>query len=328
MSKIWLIALLAGLIPVFGTVGAAPPQADDKPRLTLEQLRAKYGDKAGHIAKIGGVEVYYKDEGKGPAILMIHGSRSTLETYDIIAAKLKSHYRVIRYDIPPYGLSGSISDEQAANLQATDIPEQLLEQLGVKSVTAVGVSSGGTLVSYLAAKRPDLVKRLIVSNAPSDPVDDSHMNRTPAYIAAEKEAKDTNFENENFWKQFLTFFSGVPNRMTPRIIARYYDYNRRVPENHPISLVGLVANHAKATEQMGKVTQPTLLVWGARDPLLIPPTADILAGYLNHTQLSKIMLPDVGHYPPLEAPERFAQIIATYIEAVAPDEALVPAPAR
>jgi pimeloyl-ACP methyl ester carboxylesterase len=69
---------------------------------------------------------------------------------------------------------------------------------------------------------------------------------------------------------------------------------------------------------MGAVTAPTLLIWGARDPLLTPPTADILAGYLSHAQVSKVIMPDVGHYPPLEAPERFARIVAAYIEAVAP----------
>lgn len=73
-----------------------------------------------------------------------------------------------------------------------------------------------------------------------------------------------------------------------------------------------------ALDLMSKVTVPVLLLWGATDPLLTPPSADVLAKYLTHADVSKLMLPDVGHYPPLEVPERYAHIIAAYLEAVAP----------
>jgi pimeloyl-ACP methyl ester carboxylesterase len=324
MLKIGSIALFALLAAI--NINLASAQTGDKPRLTLEQLKAKYGDKAGHIALIGGVEVYYKDEGSGPAILMVHGSSSTLKTYDIVAKKLTAHYRVIRYDIPPQGLSGPVSDAQAAALQPTDIPEQLLAKLGVKEITFVGVSSGGTMGFYLAAKRPDLVRRLIMSNTPSDPVDTSHMKPPADFEAAQKEADETHFKSQHFWLDFFKFFAGEPERITPDILTQYYDINRRTPEKNQISLVAVVANHQKALDAMAKVTAPTLLIWGARDPLLTPPTADILAGYLTHAQVSKILLPDVGHYPPLEVPERFAQIVAAYIEAVTPVEPKSPPP--
>jgi pimeloyl-ACP methyl ester carboxylesterase len=304
--------------PAMGAADGPAVSGDAKPFLSLDALRAKYADRAGHIADIDGVEVYYKDEGSGPAILMIHGSSSTLKTYDGVAASLTPRYRVIRYDIPPQGLSGPVSDEAAARLRNTDIPEKLLARLGVKSVVAVGVSSGGTLCMYLASRRPDLVSRLILSNAPSDPVDTSHMNEPRDFAEAQKEAKDTDFRSRRYWDLYLDFFNGEPDRITPNIREQYYDINRRIPEKNVFSLTGLVADHEKTVAAMGAVTAPTLLIWGARDPLLTPPTADILAGYLSHAQVSKVIMPDVGHYPPLEAPERFARIVAAYIEAVAP----------
>jgi pimeloyl-ACP methyl ester carboxylesterase len=316
MSRRWLIVLVAAWMATAAKAADAP--ADAKPTLTLDALRTKYGDRAGHIATIGGVDVYYKNEGSGPAILMVHGSVSTLKTYDVVAARLVRRYRVIRYDIPPQGLSGPVSDEAAAQLQPADIAEKLLKRLGVKSVTAVGVSSGGTLCIALAARRPDLVSRLILSNTPSDPVDTSHMKQPDDFLAAQKEAKDTHFQSQHFWDRFLSYFAGDPSRMTGPIRRQYYDFNRRAPEKNPLSLVAQVADHDKAVAAMAAVTAPTLLVWGARDPLLTPPTADILAGYLTHAQVSKIFMPDVGHYPPLEAPQRFAQIVAAYIESVAP----------
>lgn len=312
---IWLAALAPALA-----------QEAERPRLSLEQLRAKYADPKGRIATIGGVEVYYKDEGKGPAILMVHGSASTLKTYDHVVTPLLDRYRIIRFDIPPQGLSGPVSAEALAALKPTDIPEQLLAQLGVTSVTYVGVSSGGTLGVQLAAKRPDLVKRLILSNTPADPVTTTHLKPNPTFAAVQKEAAETHFQSQRFWDAFLTFFTGEPDRIGPDIRQQYYDFNRRVPEPNLTALVAQVANHEKAVAAMNAVVAPTLLVWGGRDPLLIPASADALAGYLTHATVSKVMLPDVGHYPPLEAPERFAQIVAAYVEAVTPVEPKAPPP--
>ncbi len=299
---------------------AAPAAAQDaaRPRLTLAELRAHYSDPRGHIAVIGGVEIYYKDEGRGPALLLVHGSVSTLRTWDRIAPVLARHYRVIRFDIPPQGLSGPISDEAAARLVPTDIAEGLLAQLGVKRVTFVGVSSGGTMGIQLAAKRPDLVERLIIANAPADPVTTGHLPPSPEFDREQKIARETGFQSLAFWNAFLTYFSGDPARISTTTRNEYYDFNRRVPEKHPIDLVAQVADHDKAVAVMAKVTAPVLLIWGGRDPLLTPPSMDALAAYLTHAQVSRILLPDVGHYPPLEVPERFAQLIEAYIEAATP----------
>jgi len=307
---------------------AAPPAPEGTPHptLALEALRAKYGDRAGHLADLGGVEVYYKDEGSGPAILLVHGSVSTLKTYDRVAATLRHRYRVIRYDVPGQGLSGSVSDAAAATLSPADIAERLLTKLGVSSVTAVGVSSGGTLCVYLAAQRPDLVKRLILSNTPSDPVDASHMKQPPAFELAQREALETHFQDRRFWTLFLSYFAGEPERMTPAVIDAYYDFNRREPDKNALSLVAKVADHEKAVAAMRQVRVPTLLIWGARDPLLTPASATVLSGYLSHAQVSTIQLPDVGHFPPLEVPERFADLISSYIEVVTPVEPKAPTP--
>ncbi|MFK7958321.1 MAG: alpha/beta fold hydrolase [Lysobacterales bacterium] len=285
------------------------------PRLTLDELRTKYADDNSRFLVIDGVTVHYKDEGVGPAILMVHGSRSTLKTWDHVAAVLSSRYRVIRFDVPPHGLSGPVSDQAAQDLQPTDIPEQLLATLGVKRITYVGVSSGGTLGVYLAAKRPDLVSRLILSNTPSDPVDTSHLVLSDDFLEAQRVARETGFESPQFWNLFLDYFSGDPNRIGNGIRTQYYDFNRRISEKNDRALVGTVQNHEKATAAMSQVVAPTLLIWGAQDRLLVPAAAHTLAGYLTNAQVSLMFMPDVGHYPPLETPVRFGRLIDAYIQA-------------
>ena len=328
MLKIARIALLSAMLPFVAVAGAA--KAADLPYISLEELRKKYADPAGHITKVKGVEVYYKDEGKGPVILMIHGSSSSTGTYDGIVAKLKDRYRIIRFDIPPLGLSGPVSDDDIKRLTPTDIPQTLLEQLNIKNLAAcVGVSSGGTNCTYLAAKNPGLVDRLILSNSPSDPVEGANPGQTKGMAKMAKQmaaSPDKGFKPREYWDHFFTFFAGEPERITPAIRERYYDTNRRLPDKNLLFLSAKVFDHEMAVDLMSKVKIPVLLVWGARDPLLTPPSADSLAKYLKNADVSKIMLPDVGHYPPLEVPDRFAQIIATYIEAATPVKPTSPNP--
>jgi pimeloyl-ACP methyl ester carboxylesterase len=286
--------------------------------LSRDALRLKYGDKRGKIAVIGDVEVYYKDEGRGPAILLVHGSQSNLKTWDGVAAGLVSHYRVIRYDIPPQGLSGPVTDAALAHLQPTDIAEQLLRQLGVMKVTVVGVSSGGTLAIQLAAKDPGLVERIIVSNAPADPVTTGHLVFSVDFAAQTAEEKRTGRRSQAYWNAFLDFFGGLPSHFDRAMRQQYYDINRRSPEPNLVALAAKVADHDAAVTAMHNVRQPVLLIWGARDPLLPLPACRVLGDYLVNASVSQIILPDVGHYPPVEVPQRYAKLVAAYIEAAGP----------
>jgi len=310
----WMIAL--ALLSLSAPLLA--PADEIKPFLTLDALRAQYGDPDGHLLRIGEIEVYYKDEGAGPALLRVHGSVGSLRAYDGVANRLKNRDRVIRYDVPGQGLSGPVSDDAARRFSPADIPIALLNGLGVAKVTAVGVSSGGTLCITLAARRPDLVDRLILANTPSDPVVTSHMNQPDDFLDAQQQARETGFQSQHFWDLFLSFFAGDPARMTPLIRSQFYDFNRRTPESNAIALVAKVADHDKAVAAMTQVAAPTLLLWGAKDPLLPPAAAKQLEGYLTRAPVSLLLLPDVGHFPPLEVPERFADIVADYIEAVTP----------
>jgi pimeloyl-ACP methyl ester carboxylesterase len=304
---LWILAVAASLIQH----SLAEPW-------TLEQLRAKYQDPQGKILNVRGVDVYFKDEGQGPALLMVHGSQSSLRTWDVVADQLTSRYRVIRYDIPPQGLSGPLSDEALTALQPVDIAEELLNHLGVDKITFIGVSSGGTLGVFLAAKRPDLVERLILSNTPADTVKTDHLPASAEFDEAQRIAAMTGKRDRKFWDAFLNYFSGDPSRLSDQTRQQYTDFNNRVPEPNIIGLVARVADQDKAKAAMAAVRAPTLLIWGGKDVLLVPASADALASYLSGTQVSKVMMPDVGHYPPVEAPVRFADIVRMYIESATP----------
>lgn len=322
--------MLAGLALGLAALPAAPTlaqpapavaAADQYPRLTVAQLRAKYQDAQSRYMTIKGVEVHYKDEGPrgAPVLFMVHGSQSSVRTWDRITQLLKGRYRIVRYDIPGYGLSGPATDEAAEKVQPVEIAEGLINSLGIKKLTFVGVSSGGTMGMYLAAKRPELVERLVLSNTPSDPVKYDHLVEPQSFKDAQARSQQTGFQDLTFWNEFLSYFSGDPKRISAKTRAEYYDFNRRAKEKYPIALVARIGDGKQAAIEMAKVRTPTLLVWGTADPLLPESAANAITRYLANAQISRVLMPDVGHYPPLEVPDRFARIIADYVEAVVPN---------
>lgn len=316
--------ILAFALPItgaFAQTAANAPDSPTTPRLTVAQLRAKYGDKQSRYMPVKGMDIHYKDEGprRAPVLLMIHGSQSSLRTWDRITTLIKKRYRIIRLDIPGYGLSSSATDEAAKTVQPVEVVEGLLDGLGVKKVSAaVGVSSGGTMAMYLAAKRPELVERLILSNTPSDPVDTSHLVPSPGFKAAQERTRQTGYQDLDFWDQYLSFFSGDPARISAKTKAEYWDFNRRGPEKHPVAMVARIGDGKQATIEMARITTPTFLVWGSGDPLLPEAAVTAITRYLKNATISKVLMPDVGHYPPLEVPDRFARWIETYVEAGVP----------
>jgi pimeloyl-ACP methyl ester carboxylesterase len=319
-----LTLLLAALLPVPTAAQqdmrpAATEAAKSHPWLTLAELRARYQDRASRYLTIGGMAVHYKDEGRGPPILLVHGSSSTMKTWDAMVPLLhRAGYRIIRYDVPGLGLSDDVPDGALGKVAPADVAEALLSELGVRSVTLVGVSSGGTLGSFLAAKRPDLVARLIITNAPSDPVDTAHLVPTPEWAAAQARARASGFQDADFWSQFLSYFAGDGRRIDAATRAHFYDFNRRTPHKNFISMIAKVADAAKARAAMAGVKAPTLLIWGGSDALLPNSAGRTLRDYLTGTDAAIVYLPDVGHFPPIEAPERFTRVMLGWLEAAVP----------
>lgn len=324
MRPLALTLLLAGAIaatpvPAQQQLRPVTNQQTAHPFLTLDQLRARYADRHSRYAQIAGMTVHYKDQGTGPVLLLVHGSSSTMKTWDaMVPPLLRAGYRVIRYDVPGLGLSSDIPDDAIGTVQPADIAEALLSRRSVTKATVIGVSSGSTLGSFLAAKRPDLVERLIISNAPSDPVDISHLVPTPGWAKAQADAKASGFQDATFWNEFLTYFAGDGRRIDAATRTHFYDFNRRTPHKNFIAMIAKVADAPKARAAMAGVKAPTLLIWGGSDALLPTSAGRTLLKYLTATDAAIVYMPDVGHFPPVETPERFTRIALGWIEAGVP----------
>ena len=117
---------------------------------------------------VDGVRLRVKDEGSGPAVVLIHGAYGTLDMWDSWAAVLTKTHRVVRFDGPPEGLSGP--DPQGYSHQRlADLAYALTRQLGIDEFAVGGTSRGGQAAFMVAGQHQDKVTHLILANTPRLP---------------------------------------------------------------------------------------------------------------------------------------------------------------
>ncbi len=79
------------------------------PDLERAELEKRYVASKPQIIEVDGLQVHYKETGPegAPALLLLHGFGSSLQAWDDWSVKLEQKYRVIRLDLPGFGLTGA-----------------------------------------------------------------------------------------------------------------------------------------------------------------------------------------------------------------------------
>ena len=100
--------------------------------MQLSELIEKYTNENSKFINIDGLDVHYRDEGKGEVLLLIHGTFSSLHTYDVWANILKDHFRIIRLDLPGFGITGPSIDNKYSIELFTEFILEFLDAIKVK----------------------------------------------------------------------------------------------------------------------------------------------------------------------------------------------------
>jgi len=131
--------------------------------IPLDKLKAKYADKESKIIEIDGMNIHYKDEGQGPTLILIHGVCASLHTWDGWTEMLKGNYRIIRMDLPGFGLTGPAPDKSFYKIdEAVNLFGKLIAELKVDKFYLAGNSLGGYISWKYTLKHPDKVEKLIL----------------------------------------------------------------------------------------------------------------------------------------------------------------------
>ena len=118
---------------------------------------------------VDGLRVHYKRAGRGPTILLLHGSGSSLHHFERATALLAGSYDVIRPDLPGFGLTGPRRDRDYRITTYAETVVRFMRVLGEESYAVAGNSLGGNIAWNLALDHPEPLTGLVLVNATGYP---------------------------------------------------------------------------------------------------------------------------------------------------------------
>jgi pimeloyl-ACP methyl ester carboxylesterase len=293
---------------------------------SYEDVKAEQAGAPSKFVQVGDVTVHYRDEGTGPVILMLHSSMTNLRIWDGWADQLKDHYRVVRLDWPPYGLSVDPKPSTGSRGVA-ELVEGFIEKMKLNDITLVGSSSGATLATLYAANHPEKVRALALSALPLAAPPPTEVSAWTDLMVWTHENLVPNYYPRYFYKASLSQLYGTPSRLKPETVEWYYQTNNvaggfaRVRAYYQANLKGLWKKGASG--DAAKVAKPILLQWGDRDRVLPKYLADKAVKDFSAAKVELIHYPDVGHYPMLELPVETGRDLRAWLDKVT----ATPAPA-
>ncbi|MFI9595246.1 alpha/beta fold hydrolase [Nonomuraea sp. NPDC052265] len=99
-----------------------------------------------------------------PALLLIHGSASSVRSWDQLVPLLTGSHHVIRIDLLGHGRSAKPDDRGYTTPDQARRVGEALDRIGVQRAVVAGHSSGGAVATALAEQRPELVAALVLIN--------------------------------------------------------------------------------------------------------------------------------------------------------------------
>ena len=121
------------------------------------------------VEKLNGLDLYYEIDGDGPPLVVVHGGWTDHTAWGMVAQRLETSFRVIRYDRRGCSRSETPPGQRTRRDDEEDLAA-IIERFADGRASVVASSFGGLVTLGLAARRPELLDRLCVHEAPSPPL--------------------------------------------------------------------------------------------------------------------------------------------------------------
>lgn len=270
--------------------------------LSRDSVVARFADAESKFIDVDGVTIHYKDQGRGPVLLLVHGTMGDLADWDAWAAKLSARYRVLRLDLPGFGLSGMLrSGNYSADRMGTLI-DAFMDLMGAERFAIAGISYGGLVSFRYAATRTDRVTALILANSAG-----IEFGKPPAPAASTPEAAASAAARSGsiFYDAVITADDIELNLrhvlanqalVTPQLVQRKLAFQNIVGRGEESIAGRKLYERGDPLRVLAHVKAPALVLWGAANKALNPKTADAFAEAMkNACRVERKVYPTAGH---------------------------------
>ncbi|WP_428485542.1 alpha/beta fold hydrolase [Rhodopila sp.] len=296
MKLLTVMLLLAAAILIGGGIWLYTP---DRPRAPLE---AKYAGRESEFLQIAGLRLHVRDTGprNAPAVILLHGLGSSLHTWEPWARALSQRFRVIRYDLPGFGLTGADPTGDYSDARGMAVLAALMDALAVPQASLVGNSMGGKLAWMFAAEHPARVDKLVLISPDgfASPGFEYGKQAEVPLIARVLPYTLPRF----MLRMNLVPAYGDPSLLTNAVVDRYRDL-MLAPGVRRALLARTAQVRLEPPEPLlRRIKAPTLLIWGEKDALIPPGNAQDYLRAIPNSRL--VTFTGLGHVPQEEAPDR------------------------
>jgi pimeloyl-ACP methyl ester carboxylesterase len=274
----------------------------DKP---VAELKEKYAPAPSAFLQVDGMDVHYRDEGNKEdslPLVLIHGTGSSLHTFDAWTAVLKKEKRVIRMDLPAFGLTGPFPNRLYSMDHYVAFIYQFLATMGIAHCVIGGNSLGGDIAWNFTVQHPQMVQKLILIDAAGYPLQSQSVPIGFKLARIPVLNKMMTFITPKWMvAASLKNVYADPSKVNDALVNRFFELTLR--EGNRQALIDRM-NLAQDTSKLvliKNIQQPTLILWGEQD-LLIP----VQYAYRFQNDLPNdtlVVLKNAGHVPMEESPQ-------------------------
>ncbi len=275
-----------------------------------------------HVS-IHGHDIGYRMAGEGPALLMIHGIAGSSRAWREVMPTLARHYTVIAPDLIGHGQSDKPVGDYSLGAYAGGMRD-LLGVLGVERATMVGQSFGGGVALQLAYQHPECCERLVL-------VDSGGLGREVSWVLRLMTLPGTELimpalfpslvrERGNDISRML-YRRGVRMGRIGEMWSAYASLTKSANRQAFVRTIRAVIDPGgqtvSAMDRLHLAAQlPTLIVWGKNDTIIPVSHAHAAHEAIPGSRLE--IIDDCGHFPHVEDPERFLDVLLEFLEATEP----------
>ena len=274
--------------------------------------------------EIHGMRQAVVDEGDGDEVLLlIHGMAGSSQTWRAILPQLAKKYRVIAPDLLGHGQSAKPRTDYSLGAFAVGLRD-LLDELGVESATVVGQSLGGGVAMQFLYQHPDYCRRLVLISSGGLGPDVGLILRLLAAPGAEFVmpviAPSPVLRAGNAVKSWLSS-AGLRSPRGAEMWSAYSSFgDAETRQAFLRTLRSVVDYRGQAVSALNRLNLreglPILAIWGEEDNII--PVDHAYAALEARPDCRLEILPGVGHFAQVEAPDKVIELLGEFISTTEP----------
>jgi len=264
-----------------------------------------------------GHPIFYVCEGSGPALLLVHGFPTASWDWTAVWSALAARFRVIAPDLIGFGFSAKPRPYDYGIGDQADLCAGLLAELGIDAADVLAHDYGDTVAQELLARSnegtgPLRLRSVCFLNGGLFP--ETHRPRTIQKLLTSPLGPLVArlMSRSSFARSFSAVF-GPATRPTPAELDAFW---RLIGEGDGLRVMHLLirymterrAHRERWVGALQRALVPLRVVDGALDPVSGAHMVERYRELVKHPDV--VLLPDVGHYPQVEAPDA---VLAAYL---------------